>query len=65
MTVTVSSCSQTDFCGVEKERRQTETDTDTGKVKHNILSAVMGTWECSVDIEEKQLPSPGGGWCQG
>lgn len=25
----------------------------------------MGTWECSVDIEEKQLPSPGGGWCQG
>ena len=65
MTVTVSSCSQTDFCWVEKERRQTETDANTDKVKHNILSAVMATWEGSVDIEEKQLPSPGGGWCQG
>ena len=41
------------FCGVEKERRQIETDTDTGKVKHNMLSAVMGTWDGFVNHRGK------------
>lgn len=39
------------FCGVEKERRQTETD--TGKVKHSVLSAVMGTWDGFVNRRGK------------
>lgn len=48
------------FCDVEEERRQIETDTDTGKVKHNMLSAVTGTWTVLSITKEKQLPSPGG-----
>ena len=30
-----------------------ETDTDTGKVKHNMLSAVMGTWDGFVNHRGK------------
>lgn len=41
------------FGGVEKERRQIETDTDTGKVKYNMLSAVTGTWDGFVNHKGK------------
>ena len=41
------------FCGVEKERRQIEIDTNTGKVKQNMLSAAMGTWDGFVNHRGK------------
>lgn len=44
----------TNFGGVrERERRQIETDTDTGKVKYNMLSAVTGTWDGFVNHKGK------------
>ena len=51
------------FCGVEKERRQIEIDTNTGKVKQNMLSAAMGTWDGFVNHRGKATTLTWGEGC--
>lgn len=45
--------SPADSYGVEERKEGRHIETDPGKEKHNLLSAVTGTWEGTIDHREK------------
>lgn len=60
MAVAVSTCSQFDLCGAEKEGRHVEIHPNAGTVKENIVSAVQAPGQGIVVQCTEELPSPGG-----